>query len=58
MAGLFDKFGKILQINRSFKRKDFNNANYIAEHVSENLLERLHVNSFTWQCEIRLHFRK
>jgi len=44
MAGLFDKFGKILQINRSFKKNDFNKAKYIAENVSENILERLHVN--------------
>lgn len=55
MSGLFDKFGKILQINRAFKSKDFNNANYIAEHVSENLLERLHVNLM---CEKRLPFRR
>lgn len=43
MVGLYDKFGKILQINRSFKRKDFYNANYIADYASEALLERLHV---------------
>lgn len=47
MTGLFDKFSKILQINRSFRRKDFNKANYIAENVSENILERLHVNLIT-----------
>jgi hypothetical protein len=44
---MFDKFGKILQLNRSFKKKDFNKANYIAENVSENVLERLHVSLIT-----------
>lgn len=43
MIELFDKFSKILQINRNFRKIDAFKANYIAENVSENLLERWHV---------------
>ena len=58
MAGLFDKFSKVLQVNRNFKRKDFDDARYISKHVSENILERWHVHKIKSRVQFRLVFRK
>lgn len=43
MGQLFDKYSKILQLNRALIQKNYKDAQYIGSYATENILERWHV---------------
>lgn len=60
MGALFDKYSKVLQLNRAFRRKNYADSLYIAEHTSNNLAERWNVHMHVIIVNMPIHaiFRK
>lgn len=40
MGKIFDKYSKILQLNRNLRKKECSDATYIAQHAADSILER------------------